>query len=148
MKESPREYIESRSTPVPESGCWLWEGCWDLQGYGQCRYLGSYYAHRVSYAAFHGPIPEGMFVCHKCDTRACCNPDHLFVGTHEDNMADAVKKSRMRPGEKHHNAKLTDEMVRLIRSSKESSTVMGKRLGIASGAIRQVRCRSKWRHVQ
>ena len=71
--------------------CWLWTGSVAPNGYGR---LASQYAHRLSYERFYGPIPDGMDVCHHCDTRLCVNPSCLFIGTRQDNMTDMVNKGR------------------------------------------------------
>ena len=85
-------YIE----PEPNSGCWLWTASVrPLSGYGQLRHAGKIrFAHRVAYEAFRGRIPDGLFVCHHCDTRSCINPDHLFLGTGKDNAQDMIRKGR------------------------------------------------------
>lgn len=76
-------------------GCWIWPGALTKDGYGYMR-VGpvSRSTHRVAYEAVNGPIPRGMVVRHRCDVRACCNPAHLQVGTHEDNNADIVARGR------------------------------------------------------
>lgn len=142
-----REYIASRSTPVPETGCWLWLGQWTAKGYGGTHAGGQNYAHRLSYQEHVGPIPEGMMVCHKCDTRACCNPDHLFVGTAAHNSADAKAKGRMHPGTRNYNSKLTDELVAEIRASKLSVRAIARDLGMSHATIAMARRGDTWRHV-
>lgn len=82
---------------VSASGCWEWQLFIRRKGYGQMKYEGKTVdAHRVSYRCFHGDLPEGMLVCHRCDNKRCCNPDHLFLGTYQDNMDDMVAKDRPR----------------------------------------------------
>jgi hypothetical protein len=83
-------------------GCWLWSACVDEHGYGSFVRLqedGSHRlegAHRVAWELTHGPIPDGLRVCHHCDTPPCVRPDHLFLGTQADNMADMQRKGRAR----------------------------------------------------
>lgn len=94
-----REYIEARVERIPFSGCWIWINTLDSAGYGSFRrkWKGTTQrAHRASYAAFRGAIPKGMLVCHSCDLRSCCHPDHLFIGTRRDNIRDAVSKGRLK----------------------------------------------------
>jgi hypothetical protein len=83
-------------TPVTESGCWLWLGKTSRHGYGVLNRDGKLIslAHRYFYEHHVGPIPSGMFICHKCDTPLCVNPDHLFAGTPQDNMDDMWRKGR------------------------------------------------------
>lgn len=99
-KHDLAERILARSIPVPESGCWLWEGTTDPKGYGSLSIKDDRYrAHRISYLAFIGD-PGSLFVCHKCDVPGCVNPKHLFLGTHSDNMIDSVRKRRHRSSRK------------------------------------------------
>lgn len=95
LTDSLKERFESKYIPEPMSGCWLWLDKLTRDGYGQMTYkMKSMRAHRWSYSIHVGPIPNGLLVCHKCDTPACVNPKHLFVGTVKDNTEDMIKKGR------------------------------------------------------
>lgn len=80
-----------------ENGCWLWTGATKIGDYGEFRFNDGkkWRTHCLSWFLTNGDIPKGMFVCHKCDIRLCCNPDHLFLGTAKDNSQDALKKGRL-----------------------------------------------------
>jgi hypothetical protein len=82
-----------------DDGCWLWVGALDRDGYGMFE-RGR--AHIYSYEYWKGPIPEGMFVCHSCDTPGCVKPDHLWLGTPKENMVDSALKGRRREQQKTH----------------------------------------------
>ena len=125
-----------------EHGCHVWQPPKKGAGYGSMRYNGKdQLAHRIAWQEKYGAIPEGMCVCHKCDNPACVNPDHLFLGTHADNMRDMTSKGRhpYRYGEDHARAKLTNEQVRHIRSLRESSNVLARLFGVSKRTILNVR---------
>lgn len=90
------ERFMAKFVPEPNSGCWLWIGATTTpNGYGRLNVGGVFYvANRLSWEMFVGEIPEGMLVLHRCDVRPCVNPAHLFLGTHHDNVIDAVSKGR------------------------------------------------------
>lgn len=92
------DYVKNNYTPIPESGCWIWTGNWNQTGYGSVKRRGKWVdaAHRLFYKLHVGPIPDGLFVCHKCDVPACCNPDHLFLGTNSENQIDRHRKGRIK----------------------------------------------------
>lgn len=95
------------------SGCWKWKGRKHLHGYGgmsAATHSGkqAVYAHRISYLIHFGEIGDGMCVCHSCDNGECCNPGHLFLGSHAINMKDAASKKRIPYGEGHFAVKLSD----------------------------------------
>jgi hypothetical protein len=91
-----------------------------------------------------------MLICHKCDTRACVNPDHLFLGTPGENMRDMAEKGRAhRPsGHKNGMAKLTDETVGLIRASNDPHKILAKRYGVDQSLISLVKRQKIWAHVK
>lgn len=135
--------------PITECGCWIFTGFLTNKGYGNFSIATSTsrLAHRVSYELFCGQIPEGKHVLHRCDMPACINPDHLFLGTHLDNVTDMVRKNRNTKGEAVGNSKLTEADVLYIRSSSASGASLSQLTGFSQGTISMVRNRKIWRHI-
>lgn len=146
--------------------CWVWRN-------GKVTNYGSFSindrnisAHRISWCEHFGEIPPSILVCHKCDNRPCCNPHHLFLGTHLDNMADSIKKGRsvhqnggykppanfIRIGVRNNKARLDDEKVRFIRNAHFEKGWSYRRLAQhfkvqSQYTIYQVIHRKTWKHV-
>jgi hypothetical protein len=120
--------------------CWLWTGPRDRAGYGLFAVVGdaSKAAHRWSWRLAHGPIGEGMEVCHRCDNPACVNPDHLFLGSHTVNMRDAEHKQRLRYGV--HLRKLTDAQHDEIRRVfvPGQALQIGARFGVSMQTVHRI----------
>lgn len=135
-------------------GCWLWLGE-RREPYGRFTFCGKKYsAHRFSYSLIHGPIPSNLKCCHSCDNPLCVKPDHLFIGTHQDNMNDCTTKNRQARGVKKPWAKLTDQKVKKIRSEYvkrfgEYCLVknLAKEFKVSSSTISNVIARRVWQHV-
>jgi hypothetical protein len=128
--------------------CWLWTASTSGAGYGNIGMDGAMKsAHRISWELANGPIPPGMLVRHKCDNPPCVNPRHLLLGTHSDNMQDMLERGRQAKG-----SKVTEEMVREIRSRYSAGGISQKSLaaeyGIGQRHICGIILRQRWKHVK
>lgn len=139
-----------------QDACWPWMAFCQPKGYGRFgiqRSDGSWgriQAHRLSYELTYGAIPDDLHVLHHCDNPPCCNPTHLFLGTNADNVADRVAKGReagISRGEENGRAKLTADLVRLIRAATGSQRAISKRFGISKAHVERVRNGKSWAHV-
>lgn len=137
---------------IRREGCWDWSGAKRTRG-GYGRMKGGY-AHRISWAIHHGPIPAGLLVLHRCDNPPCSNPDHLFLGTQKDNMADAAAKGRLanRPnrasGERVGSSKLTATKARQIRelcAAGRTRRSVATQFGVNQASVSNVVLGKTWR---
>lgn len=141
-----------------DNGCWPWKGAKAKSGYGEMTLMRPakrpFTAHRLSWSIFRGPIPDGLFVCHHCDRRECVNPDHLFVGTHLDNMRDCKFKGRNKwaRGSDAAHSKLTEEQVREIRhlydTTRIPASIIARKYGVSAPSITAIGKRKNWKHLE
>ena len=170
----PAETIERFNSAVDRSGgplaCWPWTKGRNLDGYGQIRVRGVQTgAHRLAFVLARGSIAGGMSVLHTCDNRRCCNPAHLYAGTHRDNMIDMVARGRGRPpvgsrhpsrthperlarGERNGAARITEAIVRDIRrrympGRRPSQRELAQEYGIAQTLVGMIARGELWAHV-
>jgi len=132
------------------SECWLWTGSCDKIGYGRFDVNGkAMYAHRVSWLLTGNTIPEELIVRHKCRSKNCVNPEHLTLGTYEDNNgADRRRDGTDFIGERNPNGTLTEEQVREIRRrSTENQRILAEEFGVKRGHISSIILRKTWRHL-
>ena len=135
---------------LKRNGCWEWTSAIASTGYGVVNIRGKVVgAHRMSWIISYGSIPDGLFVCHRCDNKKCVRPGHLFIGTQADNIEDCIKKGRMSDppvppfGEKHCNSKISDVDVTSIRSSwvpncRGLAKALAQKYGISINSVRGI----------
>lgn len=150
-----------RSQPISErldfytfyspDGCWYWTGS-VRNGYGTILIPDKKVpvsTHRLSYQFHKGPIPDGLFVCHRCDNPLCINPDHLFLGTAADNNQDRTRKGRGRApkGPSHRNSKFTESDIINIRSSSLMPSQIAKKYSVAHATIANIVRRKSYKDI-
>lgn len=145
--------------------CWLWTSKLNGSGYGviavpddtrgnsSCgtRVKRRYFlAHRMAWELTHGSIPEDKILCHHCDNPICVRPDHLFLGSHADNIRDKVSKNRQAMGTKNSQAKLTEEKVKEIRAIgyKLMEKEVAQMFKVSPATIGEIRRREIWKQVK
>jgi hypothetical protein len=144
---------------IPEHPCWEWIGQKDKDGYGRLKMnRRDLRAHRLSYEIHKGVIPQGRLVCHTCDNTSCVNPNHLFLGTHRDNVRDCINKNRRAdcesflvayPGESNPAAILTKFQVDQIRfkykNEKITQKTLAKLFNVCEATISHIITRRIWK---
>lgn len=156
------ERVLDKVIPIPFSGCWIFMGAVNHCGYGIIgtgrRGEPTDRAHRITYRHFKGEIPSGKFVCHTCDIPSCCNPDHMFIGTNQDNVNDMVRKKRNSPpprnphvvGSVHPLAKLNEDQVLEIRDLYRRGWLqkdLAQQYGVARQTISKIVNNKRFKHV-
>lgn len=162
IRASPLERVLSRVASDTGTECWIFTGALNEAGYGIVglgrRGQPNDRAHRVVYRFLVGDTPAGMFVCHRCDVPACCNPNHLFLGTPKENSMDSVKKGRSSPpprnkhliGSAHYAAKLTETQVLDMRQRRRDGATLAELahlFGVNGSTVWGIVSRQRWRHI-
>ncbi len=147
------ERFWSKVDKTTADGCWLWtRSC--RHGYGTFSLSDGMLApaHRVAWVLTHGPIPDGLWVLHACDVRACVNPAHLWLGTREDNMQDMVKKGRSALGEKNGRSVLSKAQVivlrRLYATGEAGGAELARRFGVSPSNVDYILQGVTWPHLK
>jgi len=144
-----RERFERHYIPEPMSGCWLWTGSLNQNGYGQMAASNwkesPLRAHVVSYKLFKGKIRRGFDVRHTCDLRCCVNPDHMLVGTRKQNMEDCDERGRIARGFRLPHTKLSVETVREIIADQRLHKEIATQYGVSNSYISMLKS-GKRRH--
>jgi len=137
-----------------EDDCWEWVGHKDKNGYGRATInRKDYRSHRIVYKETYGTIPEGLFILHTCNNPSCCNPNHLYTGTNQDNMDQMVADGRSPHliGEKSGTHKLKEKDVLEIRqlysTGEYTQRDLSKKYGISQTEISRIYHRTRWDHV-
>lgn len=152
-KHTPESFWATLEKPDGEHGCWIWVERPDKGGYGTISfYDATWKTHRLAYHLTHGAIPPSLFVCHKCANPPCCNPDHLYAGTPQQNSRDMVMHGNSLKGEKNHKAKVTADQVREIRSRYSAgdgtTLTLAEEYGVTQAVISKMIRRETWKHVK
>lgn len=143
-------YFAERSRVNATTGCHEWTRHVNAGGYGTASYKNKHWAaHRLAWTFLRGPIPAGMIVCHRCDNRRCINPDHLFLGTTQDNVDDKMQKGRFvaRRGSRSGTAKLTDAQALAIRLDTRTQDVIANEYGVSQATVSLIKQGKAWTMV-
>lgn len=140
-----------RNIAIAPEGCWEWQRYRSPNGYGRIKHDGVMeYAHRYSFIAHGGEIPDGLYVLHSCDNRRCVNPDHLHAGTHAENLREMVERHRQCSGERNGRSKITDQDAAAILdclSRREPKNDVARRFGISRWSVDFLAKGKTWRHI-
>lgn len=126
--------------------CIEWNGHRNKAGYGKTN---GKLAHRIAFQRHTGIDPKGLLVCHHCDNPPCVNPDHLFLGTHQDNSDDKMRKNRFKKltGERNGAAKMTDDIAQMVINEPGTYVDVAKKFGVSMSSVRNAKLGIKWKHL-
>lgn len=132
--------------------CWLWTKYRDRDGYGKFMFnYKGFKACKLAYILTYGPVPDGICVLHKCDNPPCCRPEHLYLGTQADNVADRVNRGRQLRGESHPLTVLNNKEVLDIRrqftGGRGEQTKLAAIYNVSLAMINRIIRRRTWTHI-
>lgn len=149
MTGMPAGHIETfraKLTPGNPDDCWEWPGSKNSHGYGHINRQvdgkqKTIATHRIAYALKNGPIPPGLVILHSCDNPACCNPNHLSAGTHQDNTDDKMAKGRHKvvTGHDHYESRFTPDQIQDIRADKATQEAIAAFYGVSQSTISRIK---------
>ncbi len=147
-------FSQCSNTDKPDE-CWEWQGCRGPQGYGELKiHSNTKRAHRTAWQLNAGREPlEGLLILHHCDNPPCCNPSHLYEGTHQNNSDDMKMRDRYNPaiGERNGQAKLTEDKVRYIKQQLKKGTpvfIISDKVEISQSVVFSIRRGNTWKHIE
>lgn len=152
MEKKYIDRIFDRIEIDPVTRCWNWTGCLINSGYAQISTNNKdILVHRIMYQYIHGNIPtDKPLILHRCDNRKCCNPLHLYAGTHQNNTDDRIKRNPAAwiPGSKGKISELTDQHILEIRSAKESNRILSERYNVNLIIIHYIQTGQIYKHIK
>jgi len=149
IRSGPIEEKFHNNYVIDDNGCWLWTGSIEGYGYGTFYHENKLHrAHVFSLELDGRPVPKGMHGCHHCDVPSCVNPKHLYVGTPQQNVDDAVSRNRHCHGERMPLSKLTDEKVAEMRLMQGSHAEIARRFGVSRITAARAIKGQTWKHVK
>lgn len=154
LQSNSEETFWSKVLKSDNDKCWEWQGKIKPNGYGMFAYKKKYwYVHRLAYILSIGEIPQNKQINHRCDNRKCCNPHHLYAGTHKENTQDMIQRNRINPpiGERNAFHKLTSSDVLYIREEAQTRNTtrrqLAKQFQVSLTTIQAIVKRRKWKHI-
>jgi hypothetical protein len=151
-KSALERFCRKVHIPQDDSQCWEWQGARNHHGHGMFAPQGHIprctHAHRWLYQYVHGVIlPSNITINHRCDHPPCVNPQHLYAGTHQDNMRDMVARGRQTRGTAHPQARFTEEQVRAVRASRLSCVALARQYSVNLQTISNIKNGKTWKHL-